>query len=143
MSKRSADVETMAHELMGHLDELVREFLINEGSGNYSANEKTLLRFLRDHDSAVMSDLSVHLRLALSSTTGIVDRLAERKVVKRVRPEEDRRTVRVMLTNRGRQALEGLAADRVRLGRAMLDRLEPQRRETLLDLFRRMAGGAK
>ena len=133
----------MAHELMGHFDELVREFLINEGSGNYSANEKSLLRFLRDHDSAVMSDLSAHLRLALSSTTGIVDRLVERKVVKRVRPEEDRRTVRVMLTNRGRRALEGLAADRVRLGRAMLDRLEPQRRETLLDLFRRMAGGAK
>jgi DNA-binding MarR family transcriptional regulator len=139
MPKRSADVKTMAHELMGHLDELVWEFLINERSGNYSANEKTLLRFLRDHDSAVMSDLSAHLRLALSSTTGIVDRLVERKVVKRVRPEEDRRTVRVMLTNRGRRALEGLAADRVRLGRAMLDRLEPQRRETLLDLFRRMA----
>lgn len=133
----------MAHELMGHFDGLVREFLINEGSGNYSANEKSLLRFLRDHDSAVMSDLSAHLRLALSSTTGIVDRLVERKVVKRVRPEEDRRTVRVMLTERGRRALEGLDADRVRLGRAMLDRLEPDRREMLLDLFRRMAGGAK
>lgn len=133
----------MAHELMGHFDALVREFLINEGSGNYSANEKSLLRFLRDHESAVMSDLSAHLGLALSSTTGIVDRLVERKVVTRVRPEEDRRTVRVMLTLQGRRALEGLAADRVRLGRAMLDRLEPHRRETLLDLFRRMAGGAK
>jgi DNA-binding MarR family transcriptional regulator len=143
MPKRSADVETMAHELMGHFDELVREFLINEEGGNYSANEKSLLRFLRDHGPAVMSDLSAHLRLALSSTTGVVDRLVERKVVKRVRPEEDRRTVRVMLTNRGGRALEGLAADRVRLGRAMLDRLEPHRRKTLLALFRQMAGGAK
>ena len=133
----------MAHELMGHFDELVREFLINEEGGNYSANEKSLLRFLRDHGPAVMSDLSAHLRLALSSTTGVVDRLVERKVVKRVRPEEDRRTVRVMLTNRGGRALEGLAADRVRLGRAMLDRLEPHRRKTLLALFRQMAGGAK
>ena len=133
----------MAHELMGHFDELVREFLITEETGNYSANEKALLRFLRDNGPSNMSDISSHLRLALSSTTGVVDRLVERKVVKRARAEDDRRTVRVLLTDRGRRALEAFAANRVRLGRAMLDRLEPRRRKTLLELFRRMAGAAK
>ena len=133
----------MAHELMGHFDELVREFLITEETGNYSANEKALLRFLRDNGPSNMSDISSHLRLALSSTTGVVDRLVERKVVKRARAEDDRRTVRVLLTDRGRRALEAFAVNRVRLGRAMLDRLEPRRRKTLLELFRRMAGAAK
>ncbi|HKR65928.1 MAG TPA: MarR family transcriptional regulator [Thermoanaerobaculia bacterium] len=128
----------MARELMGCLDALVREFLVPEQSGDYAASEKSLLRFLAEHGPSNMSEVSGELGLALSSTTGVVDRLVERKVVERVRPEDDRRTVRVMLTPRGKRAIDGMNADRTRLGQAMLERLEPRQREVLLELFRRM-----
>jgi DNA-binding MarR family transcriptional regulator len=138
MAKLSVSVEEMAGELMGHLDELVREFLVPEQSGDYSASEKSLLRLLGERGPSNMTDISSELGLALSSTTGVVDRLVERKVVERARPEDDRRTVRVMLTSRGKRAIDGFNADRIRLGQAMLERLEPKQREVLLDLFRRM-----
>jgi DNA-binding MarR family transcriptional regulator len=140
---KPSDIEAMSQELMGHFDELVREFLITEESGNYSANEKSVLRFLGEREPANMSEISSHLNLALSSTTGVVDRLVERRLVKRSRDEADRRTVRVVLTAGGRRALETFTADRVRLGRAMLDRLEPRQRQMLLDFFRRMARGER
>lgn len=139
MAKHSPDVEEMARELMGCFDELVREFLVTNEGGSYSASEKSLLRLLGDQGPSNMSDISSHLGLALSSTTGLIDRLVERRIVERARPDSDRRTVRVMLTTRGRKALEGLNADRIRLGRAMLERLEPPQRQTLLQLFRRIA----
>jgi DNA-binding MarR family transcriptional regulator len=129
----------MAVELMGCFDQLVREFLVTAEAGSYSASEKSLLRLLDDHGPRNMSEISSHLGLALSSTTGVVDRLVERRAVERSRSESDRRTVRVMLTTRGRRVLEGFYADRIRLGRAMLERLEPNRRQTLLDIFRRIA----
>jgi DNA-binding MarR family transcriptional regulator len=47
--------------------------------------------------------------------------------------------VRVRLTTRGKRAIEKFNADRIRLGSAMLERLEPRQRKTLLDFFRRIA----
>lgn len=143
MTKHSVGVEEMAQELMGCFDQLVREFLVTNATGSYSASEKSLLRMLGERGASNMSDISAHLGLALSSTTGIVDRLVERRVVERARSESDRRTVRVMLTTRGKKAVEGFNADRIRLGRAMLERLEPAQRRTLLEIFRRVARPAE
>lgn len=139
MTKYSDDVEEMAQELMGCFDQLVREFLVTNQTGSFTASEKSLLRMLGEQGASNMSDISAHLGLALSSSTGIVDRLVEKRLVERARPDSDRRTVRVMLTTRGKKALEGLIADRIRLGRAMLERLEPGQRKTLLNMFRRVA----
>jgi DNA-binding MarR family transcriptional regulator len=129
----------MARELMGCFDQLVREFLVTAESGSYSVSEKSLLRLLGEKGPCNMSEISSHLGLALSSTTGVVDRLVERRVVERSRSESDRRTVRVVLTTRGRRIVDGFNADRIRLGRAMLERLEPNQRQTLLDIFHRIA----
>ena len=139
MSKHSdAEVETMARELMRHFDLLAAEFLVPQESSNVSRTEVAVLRLLADQGPSNMSDVSAGAGVALSSATGVVDRLVERKLVERERPESDRRTVQVRLTARGRRALHDFQTDRVRLGLAMLQRLEPGERDTLLSLFRRM-----
>jgi len=88
-----------------------------------------------------MSEVSARVGLALSSTTGLIDRLVERRLVERARSESDRRTVRVTVTTRGRRALESAIADKIRLARGMLERLEPAQREELLGLFRKVTLG--
>ncbi|HET7436038.1 MAG TPA: MarR family transcriptional regulator [Thermoanaerobaculia bacterium] len=137
---KNPDVEELARELMRRFDVLLKEFLIPQQSANFSRSETALLAFLNEHGPATMSEISQLLNLALSSTTGVVDRLVERRLVERARPESDRRTVRVMLTSRGRRALETYQADRIRLGRGMLERLAPHEREEFLDFFRKMTG---
>jgi DNA-binding MarR family transcriptional regulator len=140
MPKDSPDLETLAQELMGRFDLLTRELLVSQQSASLSRGESTLLAFLVEHGPATMSEISSLLGLALSSTTGLVDRLVERRLVERARPESDRRTVRVLLTTRGRRELESFTADRIRLARGMLERLEPRERKVLLGLFRKMTG---
>lgn len=141
MPKDSETVEELARELMRHFDTLSREFLAPELGASFSKSEAALLAFLAEQGPATMSEVSSAVGLALSSATGLVDRLVERRLVERSRPESDRRTVRVVLTARGKRALEALTADRVRLSRGMLERLAPRERDALIGFFRKMAGG--
>jgi DNA-binding MarR family transcriptional regulator len=138
MPNHSPDFEVLAHELVRRFDGLTLEFLVPQQSANLSRTETTLLSFLAERGPVTMSEISSLLGLALSSTTGLIDRMVERRLVERSRPDSDRRTVRVVLTTRGKRALERYTADRVRLARGMLERLEPAERETLLGFFRKM-----
>jgi DNA-binding MarR family transcriptional regulator len=137
MSKRS-DTEELARELMSHFDVLTREYLLPQQSGQLARSDTAVLGFLAELGPMTMSEVSAKVGLALSSTTGLIDRLVERKLVERTRPESDRRTVRVRITTRGKRSLETAIADKVGLARGMLERLAPEEREALLELFRKV-----
>jgi DNA-binding MarR family transcriptional regulator len=141
MAKGSADLDELARELMGHFDVLTREYLVPQESGQLARSEVAVLAFLAEGGPMAMSEVSVRVGLALSSTTGLIDRLVERRLVERARSERDRRTVRVSLTARGRRALETAIADKIRLARGMLERLEAAEREAMLGLFRKVTSG--
>jgi MarR family transcriptional regulator, 2-MHQ and catechol-resistance regulon repressor len=130
----------MARELMSDLEILTRQFLVGQKTSDLSRSETALLRLLADRGASTMSDISAELGLALSSTTGVVDGLVERKLVDRSRPEADRRTVVVGLTRSGRRIHDHFVADRVALGVAMLQPLSSTERRKLLALFRKMTG---
>lgn len=63
-----------------------------------------------------MTELSRLLHVEKSSLTGLVDRVAKRGMVERVRSDEDRRALRIALTEEGRRlALDSHARMRARL----------------------------
>lgn len=63
-----------------------------------------------------MSELAEITRTSSANITGIVDRLAERGIVERTRPESDRRVVEVALTKQGRTMMaEGMRQFQVRV----------------------------
>jgi DNA-binding MarR family transcriptional regulator len=139
MPKQSLD--EMAHELMGHLEILTKRFLLPEKTAQLSRSETAVLRYLSDHGAATMSDLSAFLGLALSSTTGVVDALAERKLVERKRGEGDRRQVHVALTRAGNRMHDAFIGARTGLGVGMLEPLTDAERQRLLAYFRKMTEG--
>jgi DNA-binding MarR family transcriptional regulator len=142
MPKHSPDegIEMLARELMAHFDELTQRLLLPAQSSELSRSEAAVLRALADAGTATMSDVSSRLGIACSSATGVVDRLVERGLVERTRPEEDRRTVVVGLTRRGQRMHDHLVGDRIAFGREVLSALEPAERKTLLALFRKVTG---
>jgi DNA-binding MarR family transcriptional regulator len=76
-----------------------------------------VLRQLEQHGRMSMSRIADVLDVSLSNATGIIDRMAERGLVERVRPPDDRRVVLVEPSALGIQALdetEGIKLDRVR-----------------------------
>ena len=72
-----------------------------------------LLLAVRGHDgddAPTIADLAEHLLLRHHSVVGLVDRAEEAKLVTRHRDANDRRVVRVALTNKGARILESLSA---------------------------------
>ncbi len=79
-----------------------------------------------------MRSLAQTLDVSQASATGIVDRMEQRGLVERRRDDDDRRVVRVALTDQGRNLITGLATERrARLG-VMLDHLDDDELEGFL-----------
>jgi DNA-binding MarR family transcriptional regulator len=98
-----------------------------------------LLGILRDR-KPTMNELAMLLALDKSSTSGLVDRAERRGLVCRVPSQIDRRSVRVRLTNQGRELAREVstlfAGDIAR----MLEPLSVDDRATLAGLLGRLVG---
>jgi MarR family transcriptional regulator, lower aerobic nicotinate degradation pathway regulator len=69
-----------------------------------------LLGILRDREPT-MAALARHLVLDKSSTTGLVDRAERRGLVRRTADPDDARSVRVAITEKGRQLIDESAGE--------------------------------
>jgi DNA-binding MarR family transcriptional regulator len=72
----------------------------------------TLLQLSYCASKCKMSDLARATHQSAASLTGVVDRLLEKSLVARARPEGDRRQVMVVLTDNGRTLLARIAEAR-------------------------------
>lgn len=64
------------------------------------------LQWLFEHGDMTIGDLSNKMYLAFSTTTDLVDRMENNKLVKRIRDEHDRRVVRIHLLGEGERIIE-------------------------------------
>lgn len=64
------------------------------------------------------------LQVSLATVSGIIDRLVSHGVVERVPDERDRRSRRLVATDRGREMIESMLVDANAMRRAALARLE-------------------
>jgi DNA-binding MarR family transcriptional regulator len=85
-----------------------------------------------------MSDLARSTHQSAASLTGVVDRLLEKQLVERGRPEGDRRQVVVSVTERGRRLLHTIKEarrDEIRLALASMGSAELHELLRLLDMM--------
>lgn len=64
------------------------------------------LQWLFEHGDMTIGDLSNKMFLAFSTTTDLVDRMENNKLVKRIREDKDRRVVRIHLLAEGERIIE-------------------------------------
>jgi DNA-binding MarR family transcriptional regulator len=74
--------------------------------------------------------------------TGIADKLEDKGFVKRERNNEDRRIVRVLLTNKGRKLYQSIVENYLELSRRMLQTLNEDEQLKYLELTKKIAQGA-
>lgn len=79
-----------------------------------------------------MRGLAETLDVSQASATGIVDRMEQRGLVGRRRDDDDRRVVRVALTDEGRNLIAGMATERREHLAMMLDHLTDDELEGFL-----------
>jgi DNA-binding MarR family transcriptional regulator len=75
-----------------------------EGETEFTIAQMRALRAVADRGSCTMGELARALGVSLSSATGLVDRLVERRLVERATNPRDRRVVRVELAAAGKRA---------------------------------------
>ncbi len=104
-----------------------------------SSRELTLVEHLGDSGPRMMRELAEVLVLAVNSVTSTVDNLERKGIVVRHRSDEDRRVVRVELTDAGKAAYASAVDYMQAFLRSMLQALNEDEREIFLVLFRKIA----
>jgi DNA-binding MarR family transcriptional regulator len=87
----------------------------------------------------MMRELAEHLAVAVNSMTAITDGLEKKGLVRRQRSEEDRRVIRVELTDPGRESYQSLVEVNLRWFRSMLSALTEDEQDIFMALFRKIA----
>ena len=131
-------------ELTEMIQTLVQEFMgihqtLNAGHVDMSKQELNIVGIVGRRGSAIMREIAEEARLAVSSVTPIIDRLVEKKVVTRKRTEEDRRIVRVELTEKGLKVFDLEQSSYLRLSEHILRVLSDEEQETFLRHFRKVS----
>ncbi len=101
----------------------------------------TLLHLSYCDGECKMSDLARSTHQSAASLTGVVDRLLEKRLVARGRPEGDRRQVMVSVTEHGRVLLQAIKHARRAEMHSALNDTPPEEAEELLRLLDMMLSG--
>ena len=71
-----------------------------------SSVEIDILKLLDSEGDKKMKDIGERVRVKLSNLTNIIDRLESQRLVKRVNSKEDRRSILVTITKKGKRMLD-------------------------------------
>jgi DNA-binding MarR family transcriptional regulator len=106
--------------------------------GDLNKHDGSVIFFLGQDGECTMTELALKIRLTVSSATLIVDRLVDKGLVSRHRSLDDRRVVRVALTEEGAGLYRVVEGTILGLGRAMLTVLDENEQDQLLSLYRKI-----
>src|SRR5262249_40623919 len=135
---RAADLRDVVQDILKQF-QCVNAAAANGPHVELNMQELRVVEFLGNEGPRMMRELAEHLTVAVNSMTSIVDGLERKALVQRHRSEEDRRIVRVDLTDPGRGMYESLVEANMRLFRSMLGALTEDEQEIFMVLFRKIA----
>ena len=82
-----------------HQNEIRRKYRI-------SANEMEIILFISEEGPQRMKSIGEKFKIKFSTLTSLVDKIERLNLVKRVNSKEDRRSILVTITNKGKKMLE-------------------------------------
>lgn len=101
------------------------------------------LQALRHLQNPTMSQLCEDLALASSTVTDLVDRMERNEMVERVRDCEDRRVIRLKVTQKGLDVVEAVIQNRQRYLGVVFDRLDDETVGTLARVLSELRGAMR
>lgn len=140
-----SDIEARAIELKKNIDVITSHFKSISSitsSDELNLQELKIVDFIGQRESCIMREVAEYLKVAVSTMTGIIDKLEDKGFVKRERNDEDRRIVRVMLTDKGHKIFQAFVESHMELSRRMLQSLAEEEQKTYLELTKKIAQGA-
>lgn len=138
---KNTDLKKQAERLYKALMEIQQPFhrnSINEHM-DFTLPQLRTLMAIAASGCCSMGELGKATGYHLSALTGIIDRLSRKKYVIRVRDKNDRRVVKVALTDVGKKLTGGLYKKIIRQTSDILGRIDSASRENLISLIEKIA----
>lgn len=101
------------------------------------------LRRIAEQDGQRMVDIAAKMQMPLPGASRLVDRLVRRGMVTRLSDPNDRRVVRLSLTDAGRSGLQEVDSARQARIETCLRHLEPQTIDQLLESLQRLSSAVE
>lgn len=136
------NLEPKEQELMDYLDAIVQRIVLDMEVpvGACNKREVRIIEIVgKKGQMMMMTEIAEQAMLSLSTVTGLVDNLVSKSLVRRERSEQDRRVVRIELTDEGQQMYQQSLAFRTSLVHSMLSSLEKNEQDALISLFRKIS----
>lgn len=105
-------VEFMSEALPELISSIMREDTSAVAKGQVSVPQFWALHYIVQNEGLTVNGLSAALNRSKSSTSGLLQRLEKRDLVKRVRSESDQRVVHLTLTPKGKRLVDQLVENR-------------------------------
>ncbi len=142
LDRKAADLRDIVQDILKQFQS-VNAAAANGPHVELNMQELRVVEVLGDEGPRMMRELAEHLKVAVNSMTSIADSLERKGLVVRHRSEEDRRVIRVELTDAGREISRSLMEANMRLFRSMLGALTEDEQEIFLVLVRKIARAGK
>ncbi len=109
------------------------------GKISLSKPELLIIDYLARQNELTMSQLAKALNIGLSTATGVVDRLVEKKLVGRIRDKKDRRVVRIALTKKGQELSRSYLEQKKEVFGRLIGTLSAKEQDVLISFFEKIA----
>jgi len=142
LDKKAADLQDVMQDIM-------KQFKcadVAAASGPHAElnmRELQIVELLGNDGPRMMREVADFLNVAVNSVTTIVDSLESKTLVHRNRSDQDRRIVRVELTDGGRAVYKEAREMKFRMLRSMLGALTEEEQDIFMVLFRKIARAAQ
>ena len=143
------DKDSRVEELFTYINTIIEKFAALkcdcltcqnvEGLEHLSMQELNAISVIGREGPCIMRKIADRMRLAVSTITTIVDKLVAKGLVVRERSEEDRRIVKVSLTQKGRMVYKADLDTHLELSQAMLSTLNEDEQDILIVLLRKIS----
>ncbi|MBP9854143.1 MAG: MarR family transcriptional regulator [Candidatus Omnitrophica bacterium] len=107
-------------------------------TGKITCQQFLVLDQLASQDQWTMNEFVHSMDKKFSSATGMIDRLVKHGLVKRKRGEDDRRTVFVAITDKGRSIIDEVYAQKKQGIIHLFKRLDSTERQNYLDIIEKL-----
>jgi len=138
LDRKAADLQDLVQDILKQF-KCVSATAANGPHVGLNMQELRTIEILGNTGPKMMRELAEHLGVAVNTMTSIVDGVERKQLVVRHRSADDRRVIRVELTESGQDVHKLLLEINLRLFRSMLGALTEDEQEIFMVLFRKIA----
>ncbi len=112
---------------------------LSDGRATLTPSEIQTLAFIAMHQGCIATEIAKFLNVSATTVSSIIERLVQRKLIRRERTDENRRVVLLFATDTGNDAAKAILDEQLHHCEKMLQALDPSDQKIFVDYISTIA----